>query len=600
MSKNIIYFLLFLVILLVNLYSLKPIISSGFYSDDTYNSQTKAFLKYENKSVFTYSKEISRAWIKGGRILPGFIYGYMPWVIFSNIVQYKTFMVALHIIVVIFYSFLFFKLTNSLPIFLLLFLITPVFFQFRRYHDPVTSYGFLVPLILLYLTISLIFLKQYFNKKKRVFFIISLFFYLLMLLIFYEITYIFFPIFIYLIFAHKKKVLETLKLSLPYILLSLIFISISFYVFLNRASQGSYAGSTINFDIKLIISTFIKQMSASLPLSYFFISKPLFFHISLFDYFYASILTITSFILFILHKSKKNDNSIFFIIGIFLTCLSSVPIALSKRYQLEVNWGFGYLPVYIAYFGTATILIGIIIIMINKLKKLVNKRLSILLISIFIGIIGFLNLQNNKLVVEDFNYIFKYPRDLVEISLKSKLGSNIPKNSTIISLNGLYWDNSSFYSDILKKRVKVTDLKMFVEENKKMLGNLKSVNNVKNSYVMKYQAINKDLGYVLIANVSDIYYINTDERIIFVKNPQIFIKNNTLYRYLDYRSYSILFEEKFKKNRIKLKEVSQINHNDLINFDSIRLINPDNTDELNNPNDISPIEKSYINKMNLF
>lgn len=608
MSKKVLYSLLFIIILLLNLYSLKPILKSGFYFDDTYNSQTKAYLSYENKSVSDYNKQISSGWIQHGRIIPGFIYGgYSLWTtLFYNLIRYKVFIITLHIIVIAAYSILLYKLTNSIIIFLLSFLIIPLFFQFRRSPDPVTSFGFLVPLTLLYLASSFTFLKEYLKTNKNIFIIISLFFYLLMLLMLYEIAYIFFPIAIYLIYLHKKKLLPTLKFSLPYIILSLIFIAIYFYVLIH-ATVGTYNGSTINFNIRLIISAFLKQISASLPLSYFFVSKPQFFHINILDYFYAAILAITSFVLLISYKLKKQTLFLFFSIGFLLIFLSTIPISLSKRYQLEVAWGIGHLPVYIAYFGTASILIGVILLITNKLKNSLLKKLFILLISIFIGIIGFLNLQNNKLVVEDLNNIFKYPRDLVETSLKSKLISNIPKNATLISLNGLYWDNSSFYSDITKKRLEVIDPETFINksENKKEIADLKIAKDINNTYVIKYQIINKDLGYVYVGKVTDIYYVNKDENLFLVKNPQIFIKNNSSYKFVDYRSYSNLYEKGFKKNRImlnKLKllgkkgdyEVYEINCEDIINFDSIKLINPNNLAELNNQNNINIIEKAYI------
>lgn len=611
MSKKVLHCLLFIIILLLNLYSLKPILKSGFYSDDTYNSQTKAYLSYENKSVSDYNKQISSSWIQHGRIIPGFVYGgYHLWTtIFSNLIQYKIFMITLHIIVIIGYSFLLYKLTNSLSVFLLSFLITPLFFQFRRSHDPVTSFGFLVPLILFYLTASLIFLKEYFKKRKNIFFILSLFFYLLMLLMFYEIAYVFFPIAIYLIYLHKKKLLPTLKFSLPYIILSLIFIAIYFYVLIH-ATVGTYNGSTINFNIRLIILAFLKQVSASLPLSYIFVSWPKFFYISFFDYIYWFIMTICVFSLLSSYKNKGKKIDFLLIIGVLLVFLSSFPIAISKRYQLEVNWGIGHIPVYIAYFGTASILIGTLLFIISKLSNNIVKKLFIILISISIGVIGFLNLQNNKLVVEDLNYVYKYPRDLVESSLKSQITKYIPKNSVIISLNGLPWDNSSFYSDIAKKRFKVTDLVSFINKYKDIKGNnyLIMIKDIDNTYVTKYKIINSKLGYVYIGKVTDIYYVNKDENLFLVKSPQIFIQNNSSYKYVDYQSVSNLNKKEFKNNRValnKLKlleknkndEVYKIDSDCLISFESIKLINPDNSAELNRKNNINLIEKAYVDEI---
>lgn len=606
MFKKIIFFVLFFLILVVNLYSLKPILNSGFYFDDAYNSQTKSYLNYQNKTVAQFNKEISNGWLQHGRILPGFIYGgYGFWVnAVTSLLQYKVFMIFMHLTVIIIFSLLLYRLSKMPSVFFLSFLIIPIFMQFRRSPDPVTSFAFLVPLNLLYLETSLIFLKEYLVKNKKIFMILSIFFYLLMLLMFYEISYIFFPMVIYIIYLHKKRLWPTLKLSLPYIFFSLIFIGIYFYVLIH-ATTGTYNGSTINFNIWLIISAFLKQVSASLPLSYFFVSKPQLFHINPFDYFYATVTSLITVHLLTNSKLKKQTIFVFFPLGFLLVILSTIPIALSKRYQLEVGWGIGYLPVYIAYFGSALILIASLLLIRKKITSSFLKGAFIIVSSIFIGIAAFFNLQNNKLVVEDLNYIFKHPRDLVTASLSSKIVDNIDENSTLITLNDLYWDNSNFYSDIAKKRFNVLNLDSFINKLNDVK-DLKIIKSLDNTYLINYRVINKKLGFVYIAKIIDMYFINNDEKIFLTKNVQLFIKNNSPYEFVDYRSFSNIFYDGFKKNRVKLSElkliqkneygeVYQINFDELISFDSIKLINPNNSDELNNPNNISTIENSYLN-----
>lgn len=611
MFKKILHPLIFVAILLINLYSLKPILNSGFYFDDTYNSQTKSYLNYQNKTVAQFNKEISDGWLQHGRVLPGFIYGgYIFWVnAVTSLLQYKIFMIFMHLTVIIIFSLLLYRLSKINSVFFLSFLIIPIFMQFRRSPDPVTSFGFLVPIILLKLSLSLIFLKEYLTKNKKCFLILSLLFYLLMLLMFYEITYVFFPIVIYIVYFYKEKFFLTLKLSFPYIFLSFIFIGVYFYV-LTHATTGTYNGSTINLNIKLVISSFLKQVSGSLPLSYFFVSRPQFFHINLLDYVYGSILSATTFVSLFFYKLKKQRSLILVSVGFLLVFLSTLPISLSQRYQLEVAWGIGYLPVYIAYFGTASILIDVILSVVNKLNNGFLGKVFILIVSILIGIAGFLNLQNNKLVVEDLNYIFKYPRELIESSLKTKLTNNIQENGTIITLNGYPWDNSSFYSDATKKRLELIDLESFTTKsiNKKKFDNLNIISNVKNTYIINYGLVNKDLGYVYTGQVANIYYMDKDQKIIFIKKLRIYIQKNFVYKYIDYRSFSNANQDGFVKHRIELNqsnlieknegnEVYEINSDEPISFESIKLINPNNQIEIGYKNIISSIEKNYIDNL---
>jgi len=606
MFKKFIFWVLFGIILLINIYSLNPILKSGYYFDDTYNSQTKAYLTYNNKSVIQFTKEISSGWISHGRILPGVLYTYAPWVyLFNSLFNYKVFLIILHLVAVISFSFFIFQISGSKNIFLLSFLTIPIFFQFRRSPDVLTSFGFLVPIILLKLSLSLIFLKKYLDKKKIIYFIISLIFFLLMLLMFYEIAYILFPIVIYLIYISSEKLPDKLRYSFPYIALSLFFIGLYFLIS-SQAKISTYGGSTINVDPSLIISSFTKQVSASLPLSYYFISKPQFFYINKLDYFYVLALIIMTFLLLFSIKLKKIKFSSFYFFGALFIFLSSIPISLSKRYQLEVSWGIGYLPVYIAYFGVATILIGIILHLKHKIKIKIIRTIFVLSISIFIGVVGFLNLQNNKLVIEDLNNIFKYPRDLVEDFLKSSFTSSITENETIISLNEAPWNNPFFYYDITKKKYNVVGITSYIEamkinKNNKDLSILKNVNETN---LLKYSVVNKELSFAFLGKINAFYYLDGDNNFFLVENPVIFIKNNSIFKYVDFRTYSKIDSKKYTKNRIKLEElplikkggdyhIYKIISDELIVFDSIKLINPNNGAELDYPITTNKTEKAF-------
>ena len=606
MFKKFIFWLLFGIILLINIYSLKPILKSGYYFDDTHNSQTNAYLSYNKKSVIQFTKEIFNGWIAHGRILPGILYTYAPWVyLFDSLIKYKIFLVILHLVTVISFSFFIFKISGAKNIFLLSFLTIPIFFQFRRSPDAVTSFGFLVPIILLKLSLSLIFLKKYFDKKKIIFFIISLIFFLLMLLMFYEIAYIFFPIVIYLIYISKEKFLDKLKYSFPYLVMSLFFICL--YFFISQQSKiSTYGGSTINFDPRLIISSFLKQASAALPLSYYFISKPQFFYINKLDYFYGFVLFVITFFLLSSITIKKLKSFYLYIFGALFIFLSTIPISLSKRYQLEVAWGIGYLPVYIAYFGSASILLGIILHIVNKLKIKIVKNIFIVFVSTFVGVTGFLNLQNNKLVIENLNSIFKNPRDLVEIFLKSSFISTIKENETIISLDEGHWDNPFFYFYITNKKYNVIGIDSYIETVKKNKkdNDLVVLKNVKEINLLKYFVVNKELNFAYLGKVNDLYYLNKDSNFFLVNNPVIFVKNNFIYKYVDFRTYSKIESKKYTKNRIKLEEllllekkgdyyVYKIISNELVVFDSIKLINPNNGAELDYPINISETEKAF-------
>ena len=577
--------------LLLDLYSLKPILNSGYYFDDTLNSQVQAYLDYSGSELSQFNHKIISNWLQFGRIIPGAMYEYLPW-LFLPLIKYKIIIVSFHIIIMLIFSLFLYLLTKSSPLSLLYLLTIPIFFQFRESPDAATSFAILLPLITIKLSISLLFLQKYLNENKKVFFIFSLIFYLLMLLMFYEIGYIFFPLIFYLTYLKTKSVKKSLKISLPYFVLSLFFIVLYFYVSLRAPNH--YSGSTINSDLRLIIPAFLKQISASLPLSYYLFNLKIgqFPFINKLDYFVSVVYFVLSFIFLFKVKIKKTFPLM--IIGLLMALIPALPIAFSLRYQREVAWGIGHLPVYIQYFGSCLFLLGLIIFFINKIKNKILKIFIISLFSLFLGISVFINLQNNKIVIEHLNASFKYPRDLIEKALENGLLTNVKEGSTVLSLNSGFWDTNEYYYSLTgKKRSILTLDKYFENENKNNIIVKKDNNNL---YILKYQAINKDLGFAILGKIKEIYYQSSlNINVANVENAKIFVYKNKVYDYIKFISYPS--EYSLRKNNaeeklVKLQDLKIIKkegiyelynlslENQLIDFASIKLVNSNNKAEL--------------------
>lgn len=591
MYKKIFFWAVLIIVLLLDLYSLKPMLNSGYYFDDTLNSQTQAYLDFSGLKVSQLNQKIIGDWLYSGRILPGAMYGYLPW-LFIPLIKYKIILVSFHIIIMLTLSLFLYLLTKSSPFSLLFLLATPIFFQFRHSPDAVTSFGILLPLIAVKLSISLLFLQKYLNEKRKFFLIISLLFYLLMLLMFYEIAYLFFPLIIYLIYLKTKSLKKSIKISLPYIIFSLCFIAL--YFFISVRAPNHYSGSTINFDLKLIIPAFLKQISGSLPLSYYFFTQKAGFFpfINKLDYLVSAAYFLFGFIL--LSKTKIKNPFPIMVVGLFIAIIPALPIAFSLRYQREVAWGVGYLPVYIQYFGICLFLLGIVKFFINQAKNKVIRILMIGLFSLALAVSAFINLQINKIVVEDLNAGFKYPRDLVEKALENDLLSDVKTGSTIISLNAGFWDTDSFYYGLTgKKRSIVSIDQYFTSENKNDLAVKK---NNKDLYIIKYQAVNKELGFVVLGKVKEIYYQpSVNINVANVESAKIFLYKNVVYDYVKFISYPseyYLRKNNSEEKLVKLQDLKTIKkggayelydlalENRLVDFSSIKMVNSNNKEEV--------------------
>lgn len=524
--------------LLVAIYPLLQIRHTGFYFDDMYNSQTNGYLKYNNISNFEHTKTIATNWFEHGRIIPGIFYGYSLWIgPFKSLSIYKTILIIANLISIILFGFILKKITKSNNVFWLSLIVIPIFFQFREYPDPTTSFGLLLQLIWVKFSLSIIFFIKYLEENKEKYFWISITLYTTMLLMFYEITYILFPIIILISFIQKKDIKYIFKKSFPYVLLSILFVLISFCVLTISKTNTHYPGSTINLNFDLIFSTLIKQIYSSFPGTYFFYNQTPFKFINKLDYFYVfSIFTVT-FILLIKTKIKKIEN--LFVLGFLLLVIPAIPIAFSLKYQQELRFGIGYLPVFIQFFGLFCILISIFLL-IPKLKNKLIKITLIGLISIMVGYFAFINIENNKVVTEDLNNFYKYPRYLLEQGIRSDLLKEIKENSTLISINENPWDNSSFYLMNSNKNFEIKYISDLIkqEKNYKEIDNLKLINLEQSPYIIGYQLSNKNIGAVFIGEPKKILFDNTEKKFdLLVSNTIIFIAGNKDYKYISYKAY---------------------------------------------------------------
>ncbi|MFH1899659.1 MAG: hypothetical protein ABIJ83_00085 [Patescibacteria group bacterium] len=294
-------------------------------------------------------------------------------------------------------------------------------------------------------------------------------------------------------------------------------------------------------------------------------------------------------------KVKLKKTIPLIVIGLLIVFIPALPIALSLRYQLEVAWGRGYLPVYMQYFGGGLFFLGIIISIFNKIKVNFLKIFLIGIFSLSLGLIAFINLQNNKIVIEDLNAGFKYPRDIIEKALVNNLLASVKEGSTILSLNGGPWDNDAYYYSFTDKKISIlTPDKYF--ETKNLNDNLITKKNTSNLYILSYQAINKDLGFAFLGKINEIYYDPISKASVQnVDNVKIFIHKNKVYDYIKCMVYPTENSSRKKAVRVEtikledLEPVSKSNddevynlvlNNRVVDFDSIKLVNAHNESEM--------------------
>lgn len=463
-------FLLSLAALCVAALSISPILSSGYTSDDGLNSLMKGYLIDQHKSLFQFNYEIINGWLGVGRFYPmAYIVTYSFFNFVLSLKIYKLMVLLLIVADLIVFGFLIRLLTGSSSAGAMGLILAPLFFQLRLYHDPIMGFCFLLELTFLYIALSLISLVIYMKSHKVVYLILSLILYLVGLLT-YDIA-VFFSILHFLIirqYSEKKGWASPIVASLPFFVLSLL--NVLLVVFLRLHFNTPLIGGTtqagpytINPSLGTVTITLSRQLFASFPLSYYFMDvSNLFYHdlpnlvnhlsiaglvIGLI-YFLVYILISREVLKEMADSKVKLNSSFLLVFGMAMMIVPSILISLAKRYQGELTWGLGYLPVYVSYFGLMIIAMVVIYKIYEKASRLGNRYAiaSLVILGVMFTLASAVNYSNNLEVVDSSNSFFLYPRQVVEKCIEDGTFNLIPDNSILLIDNNHLWDQPAFYS----------------------------------------------------------------------------------------------------------------------------------------------------------
>jgi len=592
--------LLFIAIIIV-ISTLSVIIHSGYYSDDSLNSLTRGILIEENVSLANFTYDIVKSWITSvGRFYPLAWYVYALFYILNSLLLYKLLVIMFIVLDIIVFSYFIYIITESKYLCIMSILLTPVFFQMRYYHDPMLGFHLLLQLVFLYFILSLIFLVKYLNNGNKLYFALSILLFLMDLMT-YEITYPFVVIYIFVIYLNRHKEFNpTLHLSLPYILASCGFLLITislrtYYEIPFTESSNPYA---LNLNATNYVHTLAKQIYAAFPMSYYISNPHSIYANSMDDFrFLSTEMLLIVFIYFIvlicvskkLMDEKPHKLNHLLLYGILLLVLPAIVISFSPKYQSELAWGIGYLPVYISYFGLILISVYIIynlyynLFSINaNLFKMAAMCLALAMVSICA-----LNYSNNYNIIERFNSVYLYPRDIAEMSMNDGIFNYVP-NGSILVVDSIYpWDQPAFYLMYSGTKFKSiqNSIKMawamppsistsgflsgglprsaLVEQNQGAC--LYNFSNEDNVYYFRYHSITKNIGYVILGSIEDLYATNESLLGVTSKYAYIYVRDSSptsLFsnEYMSiggrWKSHSSLFEA-FRLDGSGLKLISQ-------------------------------------------
>jgi hypothetical protein len=317
--------------------------------------------------------------------------------------------------------------------------------QLRVYHDPILGFSLLYQVMLEFNLLSFTLFARYCQNRRRIELVASAFFFF-MALFYYETSY---PLsIVHVIIAARFGGWGKWRDALPFLGLSALFFALSLSVrhFVHMAPQAMYR---LGLDPVLYLQTLAKQIVAAIPLSYIYFTAPHVFtswwHVydsaPLFLIVTVGIVSFAALAFPLLHGRDilrgESGLKAIAMIGAAFWFFSAVLVAVLPRYQIELQFGLGYLPVYFEYFGAALVFGSIAIALLRHLAERATSRqwqaTSVATALVFAFVIA-TTYSANAFVINTFASE-KYGRSFLSSAVESGLLRNVASGDRLF-VNG--------------------------------------------------------------------------------------------------------------------------------------------------------------------
>jgi len=411
-----------------------------------------------DKSLWELCRQISKDFISSGRWYPLIIY-YYP--VFFHIGQHAYKIMTLLFIVgnVMLFGWLVTLVSRSVKLGIAAMMAPPLSMQFRMYHDAILSYYFLMQIEFAFLMLSVVCFVLYLRRPRPWIYIASVLSYLICLLI-YEVSYFFWAAHVVLSYhrfgGHRWK--QALSTSFPFVAVSALNFGVMLII---RAQFGVYyEGVQSQFAPMQCLTTFAKQLFSAIPLSYY-ASTPAIQDFFMWSDMFSSELLIAAcaswglvwYTLWRQENAPRPENEpsaagTLAALGIVIWMAPSIPIALSAKYQRELQWGLGYLPTYVSAFGVDLVMLAGLAFFSSGLRTATRPaREAFAIGAALVGVaVTAITFNSNWIVVQKYAYAERFPRALIENALERGLLHPVTDKSFLICGEPFRsWDNPPFF-----------------------------------------------------------------------------------------------------------------------------------------------------------
>lgn len=545
--------LVYFSILIFYIIVFRIVTQSGMSADDMWNSNVWASAYTgEGRAWDIFSNQIM-VWLHMGRFFPFSNLAPFVFILCPTVFTYKLAILIFVYIDNLICSLCLRAITKSREIAFIYMLLFPVFIQLTPEFDSgLYCYHMLIQAVVLFCFLSLYGLVQYIDTDQKRYAVLSAVSFFIALGT-YEVAFVFLFVLIYVAAVKTKSFHKTIRYGLAD---GIVFAVMCIGNIVTRLflKTGNYDGIAVQWNIKLIIITLLKQCSTCVPLGRYICSglKYCIPYSDVYTYSLTGILkeitvldclTVVVFVgllIYILRMFLQKNEPFkqwqlvtLIVCGLMIWILPGCLIAISSKYQQMLGWCSGHLPAYMQSLGFTMLITGLCFLIWEKIRRKQGRIILSCICGVLAGVILLLNQVTSREAVEYMNRFRKYPQENIAYAAEAGFFEELESNpdKVIVGTTAYIYDTSSsreFYSKFTK-----TDIRAIPRQE--LLNQLVTIQGLQTEYDMSvekkqyygvFNMAGKETGALIMGYCSkmELNEAGTDFRHVWIQNPKIFIR----------------------------------------------------------------------------
>lgn len=448
----------------------RPLFATGYVGDDQANSLQHWTTKFLGINTWQGISEQLDFWVfTEGRLYPLSTMQSLQFDILHDLVAYKLVLLAWVLASTLAVGLILIRMGLGNKAAALVLVIAATLFQFRAYNDPIVSFAGLVPAMLIAIAFSVFLFQGWLRTGGKRQLAGSICLYIVAALT-YESAYPFFLLMVALAVIERQGWKERFRAARPIMAPALV-LFVAAGILRLRAPVGGEGIYQPNFSVGPVVGSAVDQLSASLPLTY-----PLFNLDTSFSPRWSTLVwqmgwiplavgvavAAASLVLMsgreVFGGGQRRATVELATLGLLMWFLAALPIAIAPRYQGDLSFGLGHLPVYVQYFGVAMCAMAALRLLLGFLVDRVPhaERTVVASVALLLGLLSALTFRANEITA---NVLSPIPeRTALATALGDGLLADAPDGSAIGPIPAAAWQQGSFYLRYAGRRYVLADI----------------------------------------------------------------------------------------------------------------------------------------------